>query len=131
MVYKAKSYKHRLVGGIPTPLKNNLCSSVGMMTFYSQLTWKVMSSMDHGSSHHQAVDDLGYPHDKTETPMTALSESITDKSDPTDPTAHRLPHQNRSVGPVGPVGPQAAANWGPTYRGSNLRLLRKKHDLSI
>jgi hypothetical protein len=38
----------KLVGGIPTPLKN-MSSSAGMMTFPTE--WKVIKF--HGSSHHQ------------------------------------------------------------------------------
>ena len=66
----------------------------------------------HGSSHHQPIDDLGYPHDKTDTPMTNhLSESITDKSDPTDSPRIAFPTKiaAKTWDPVGPVGPQAAA----------------------
>jgi hypothetical protein len=48
---KSLENNHRLVGGIPTPLKN-MSSSVGMMKFPTE--WNVIQF--HGSSHHQAVN---------------------------------------------------------------------------
>ena len=49
-------WQQKLVGGIPTPLKN-MTSSVGMMTFPTE--WKVIKF--HGSSHHQPDKSLLIP----------------------------------------------------------------------
>ena len=49
-------WQQKLVGGIPTPLKN-MTSSVGMMPFPTE--WKVIKF--HGSSHHQPDKSLLIP----------------------------------------------------------------------
>ena len=56
-------WQQKLVGGIPTPLKN-MTSSVGMMPFPTE--WKVIKF--HGSSHHQPDKSLLIPRKSLENP---------------------------------------------------------------